>query len=149
LFFDNHYWFLANKCAPSFTLMEHIGLKVKLARISKGLSQLDLAQKIGKTRSLVSHVEQTGRVSLNTLIEMSKALGIPTEELGVVGEKDGLSRSEYVINSLTQKLNEMEVELKLEREKYELLHRLYESQLEVIGLLKEKGGSSRHSSAEG
>ncbi len=127
--------------------MEHIGLKVKLARISKGLSQLELAQKIGKTRSLVSHVEQTGRVSLNTLIEISKALGIPTEELGVVGEKEGLSRSEYVINSLTQKLNELEVELKLEREKYELLHRLYESQLEVIGLLKEKGSSSRRSSA--
>lgn len=137
-----------NKCRHSFTFMEHIGLKVKLARISKGISQLELAQKIGKTRSLVSHIEQTGKVALATLIEISKALGVTTEELGTVGEKEGLSRSEYVINNLNLKISELERELKMERDKYAILHRLYESQLEVIGLLKEKRGGIKHSRPE-
>lgn len=128
--------------------MEHIGLRVKLARISKGLSQQELAQKIGKTRPLVSHIEQTGKVALPTLMEISRVLGIPAEDLSAVGEKEGLSRTEYVINGLQMKISELERELKLEQEKYEILHRLYESQLEVIGLLKEKRGGLKRLSSE-
>jgi transcriptional regulator with XRE-family HTH domain len=54
----------------------HIGLKIKLARIAKGFTQQDLADKIFKTRPLVSHIEQTGNVNSKTLEEIKKVLDI-------------------------------------------------------------------------
>jgi len=45
----------------------HLGKKIKLARVSKSLTQQELADLIHKTRPLISHIEQTGKVNPYTL----------------------------------------------------------------------------------
>jgi transcriptional regulator with XRE-family HTH domain len=52
----------------------HKGLKIKLARISKGLTQEELAEKIDKTRPLVSSIEQSGQGNYYTLKKICEVL---------------------------------------------------------------------------
>jgi transcriptional regulator with XRE-family HTH domain len=59
----------------------HIGTRIKRLRAFKGLNQEDLAQAIGKTRSLISHLEKTGNVNRYTLLEIAQALQTTVEEL--------------------------------------------------------------------
>ncbi|PZF73965.1 helix-turn-helix domain-containing protein [Taibaiella soli] len=59
----------------------HIGKKVKRIRAFRGLTQQDLANAIGKTRSLISHLERTGEVSKYTLKEIADVLQISVELL--------------------------------------------------------------------
>ena len=59
----------------------HIGLRVKIARISKGLKQEELAERINKTRPLVSRIEQTGKVSHYTLKKICEVLEIDINEI--------------------------------------------------------------------
>ncbi len=59
----------------------HIGTRIKRLRAFKGLNQEDLAQAIGKTRSLISHLEKTGNVNRYTLQEIAQALQTTVEEL--------------------------------------------------------------------
>ncbi len=59
----------------------HIGTRIKRLRAFKGLKQEDLAQAIGKTRSLISHLEKTGNVNRYTLQEIAQALQMSVEEL--------------------------------------------------------------------
>lgn len=65
----------------------HLGKKIRKARINKDITQEDLAGKINKTRALVSHIEQTGKVNHYTLIAISKALSLSIEELESIDEK--------------------------------------------------------------
>jgi len=55
----------------------HTGEKVKRLRAFKGLKQEDLAQAIGKTRSMISFLERTGSINKYTLQEISEALDVP------------------------------------------------------------------------
>ena len=59
----------------------HLGLKLKLARVSKGLTQQDLADKINKTRPLISHIEQTGKVNYYTLRTICDVLDIDPDDI--------------------------------------------------------------------
>jgi len=54
----------------------HIGEKVKRIRAFRGLTQQDLANAIGKTRSLISHLERTGEASPYTLKEIADVLHV-------------------------------------------------------------------------
>ena len=54
----------------------HIGLQIKLARIAKGLTQQELAERIFKARPLISHIEQKGEVNERTLADIKKLYGI-------------------------------------------------------------------------
>ena len=56
----------------------HIGLQIKLARIAKGLTQQELAERIFKARPLISHIEQKGEVNGRTLADIKKVLDIPS-----------------------------------------------------------------------
>jgi transcriptional regulator with XRE-family HTH domain len=47
----------------------HIGLQIKLARIAKGLTQQELAERIFRTRPLISYIEQKGEVNDKTLAD--------------------------------------------------------------------------------
>jgi transcriptional regulator with XRE-family HTH domain len=57
---------------------EHLGEKLKKIRILHGMSQEDLAKAIGKTRSLISHLETSGNINKYTLQEIAAALKIET-----------------------------------------------------------------------
>lgn len=55
---------------------------IKNARIKKGITQAELAEKIGVTQNAVCHWENGSRnVKLDTLVKISKALGCPLEEI--------------------------------------------------------------------
>ena len=57
---------------------EHLGEKLKKIRVLHGMSQEDLAKAIGKTRSLISHLETSGNINKYTLQEIAAALKIET-----------------------------------------------------------------------
>lgn len=59
----------------------HKGLKIKLARIGSGLTQEQLADKIDKTRPLVSNIEQTGQGNYYTIKKICEVLNIDIETL--------------------------------------------------------------------
>ena len=65
----------------------HLGKKIRRVRINKDITQEQLAEKINKTRALVSHIEQTGKVNHYTLNAIVKALSITVEELESIDEK--------------------------------------------------------------
>lgn len=59
-----------------------MGLNLKIARVKKGLSQKQLADKVGISPATVSKAE-TGKfdLRLSTLIKLSKVLDVSVEEL--------------------------------------------------------------------
>lgn len=57
---------------------EHLGEKLKKIRVLHGMSQEDLAKAIGKTRSLISHLETKGNINKYTLQEIAAVLKIDT-----------------------------------------------------------------------
>ena len=58
------------------------GKKLREIRLSKGISQEDLAEKAGLHRTYVSSVERGERnISLVNIGRLAKALGIKTKEL--------------------------------------------------------------------
>lgn len=61
--------------------MDHVGKKIRKYRQLKGYTQQELADIIHKGRTLVSHIEQTGKVNHHTLLQICKALSITYEEL--------------------------------------------------------------------
>ena len=65
----------------------HLGKKIRKARVNKEMTQQQLADKIHKTRGLVSHIEQTGKVNHYTLEVIAKALNISIEDLESIDEK--------------------------------------------------------------
>lgn len=122
----------------------HIGLKIKMIRLSKGLKQIDLADRINKTRALVSHIEQTGQVNYYTLESIAKALEV---EVAVL-QSDIVNDSGYMYY---QKANaqentvplyeedERELTIKKLEEEVHFLKQLVKSQLEIIESLSKFG----------
>lgn len=60
---------------------DHLGQKIRRLRALKGINQEELAFRIGKTRSLISHLERTGSVNKYTLREIAEALGVDVETI--------------------------------------------------------------------
>ena len=60
-------------------LKNHLGKKLKKIRSFKGLTQEQLATKIGKSRPLISFFERTGNINKYTLQEIIQALDINLE----------------------------------------------------------------------
>lgn len=114
----------------------HIGLQIKLARISKGLTQQDLAVRIFKTRPLVSHIEQKGEVNEKTLADIKKVLDMLEQNNGVNEPAE-----HYGINLYQQKFVQQEVEhllreVELLRSENEVLRQLADTQKQLIEKLK-------------
>lgn len=55
---------------------EHAGTRLRKIRAVQGLTQDELAEKIGKTRSLISYFERTGNINKYVMGELAEALGI-------------------------------------------------------------------------
>lgn len=67
---------------PDDSLYKEIGQRVKKARRRKGLSQDDLADHIGLSRSSISNIENGNHsVLVHVLYDMAKALEISTVDL--------------------------------------------------------------------
>ena len=58
----------------------HAGKKIKILRAIKNMSQAQLAEKIGRTRALVSHIEQTGKINYYTLKDILKVFKMSDDE---------------------------------------------------------------------
>lgn len=112
-------------------MIMHLGKRLKIARTIKGFTQEDLAEKIGRTRALVSHIEQTGKVKDYTLRLILNALEISEEELENTGSEKGSKYQEQdkEVEVLLEKLEQYQKENKLLKE-------LVESQKHVIKILK-------------
>lgn len=50
-------------------------------RVVRGLTQQDLANAIGKTRSLISHLERSGEANKHTLKEIADVFQVPVQTL--------------------------------------------------------------------
>jgi len=60
---------------------QHIGQHIKRLRSFRGMNQEQLAKAIGKTRSLISHMERTGVVNDYTLKDIAAVLNVDVEEI--------------------------------------------------------------------
>lgn len=61
-------------------LYQQIGLKISYYRKRRGLTQEQLAEKVGKSAAYIGHVEAPNirkAVSLDTLFDIAKALELP------------------------------------------------------------------------
>lgn len=105
----------------------HLGTKIKIARITKGLTQEDLAEKINKTRPLVSHIEQTGKANVYTLKKICSVLGLDVDDIQNEIKDPSVN---YTSSSKS--------EIKRLKEEIALLKDLANTQKEVIAELKEK-----------
>ena len=116
----------------------HHGKKIKLLRHIKGLNQQELSDKIGKTRALISHIEQTGKVHYETLLKIIDCLGISEEEFkNFEGDdiKIGKSKDQQKIQDEISNLNES---IQLLKKENIMLKELVASQKEIINLMKDK-----------
>ncbi len=70
-----------NAIKMTFAGKMHIGQKIRLLRVSQRLTQQQLAEKIHKERPLISHIERTGKIHHQTLLDICKALKVSAEQL--------------------------------------------------------------------
>jgi transcriptional regulator with XRE-family HTH domain len=114
----------------------HIGIRIKMTRIARRITQETLAHKIHKTRPLVSHIEQTGKVSGNTLRLIAKALQVEVEQLQNEAEEPmGLYLTPRQQN---RRIQELEDQVKHLISENETMRQLIRTQEEMIALLKGK-----------
>jgi transcriptional regulator with XRE-family HTH domain len=83
----------------------HTGEKVKRLRSFKGLKQEDLAQAIGKTRSMVSFLERTGNINKYTLQEVAVALDVPVSIFEADDMLSHLQMHRHVAEDLVRRYN--------------------------------------------
>ena len=109
----------------------HIGLKIKMVRIAKELSQQELADLIHKTRPLVSHIEQTGNVNEKTLDTICKVLRISPDELDqfVSEPKFAYKGKKTIVDDLKEEVVALKEEIKTLRD-------FIQSQKELIEMMK-------------
>lgn len=117
------------------------GKKIKVLRAMRGLTQEELAEKINKTRPLISSIEQTGKVNHHTLVAILKALQITPEEFEVfdVRKPDKKTVKPYPI-ATDEDISVLKEKLESYQNENNLLKQLVESQKKVIKGLENKKG---------
>lgn len=114
---------------------DHIGQKIKRLRAFKGMTQEDLAIKVGKTRSLISYIERTGNINKQTLNEIILILESNPEEFELKSV-DFFSSNKEVKKEMTDiTKNAYEILIKELKEEISYLKKIIDDQLL---LLKEK-----------
>ncbi len=113
----------------------HPGLRIKVARVAKGLTQEELAEKIGRTRSLISGIEKTGKVNHYTLVAICNVLDLDPDDLSDISLQDPEDAPHSELATLRS-------ENKLLRQEIQALKELVASQRSVIRLL---GGDEKTS----
>ncbi|MBP6302103.1 MAG: helix-turn-helix transcriptional regulator [Bacteroidia bacterium] len=115
-----------------FVGMMHVGKKIKIARITKGYSQEELAELIGKTRPLVSSIEQTGKGSVYTLKKICQVLDVDFDDL------ESETNNNITFHKSSSKIKQLEQEIEQLKKDNTLLGDLVQSQKDLINELKEK-----------
>jgi transcriptional regulator with XRE-family HTH domain len=118
----------------------HVGESIKILRKLAGLSQVQLADKIGKTRGLISIIEKQGKVNYYTLRAIAVALDTSADFIEnyqkgqVVINKNVLheNQNEYVPLNVSSLLREIE-----------LLKQVIEQQRKVIELMESEKPDSK------
>ena len=111
----------------------NIGQKIKILRAKKGLNQQGLADRINKTRTLISHIERTSKANYYTLCEIAKVLEVPVTHFTEDNDLEIMEEGQTAYFNLAEKVK------KLEREN-QLLNEIVDNQKEIIQQLKEKLG---------
>ena len=120
----------------------HLGIQIKLARIAKGITQQELADKIYRSRPLVSHIEQTGLVNDKTLKEIRKVLQMPP----IVNPTDRVEESMIIYGNaekLKQEIDSLKKEIEQRKKEVRLLQQLCDTQKDLIEKLKKKQSSKK------
>lgn len=112
----------------------HLGLKIKLARVAKGFTQNDLAVKINKTRPLISHIEQTGKVNYYTLRSICDVLEMDTDDMGEAPHEFE-EPLESLSSGLKNELMMLKSENRMLKEEIQILRELVNSQKMLIQML--------------
>ncbi|MCG9880109.1 MAG: helix-turn-helix domain-containing protein [Bacteroidia bacterium] len=116
----------------------HKGLKIKLARIQKGLTQEQLAEKIDKTRPLVSNIEQTGTGNYYTLLKICEVLEIDIQSLENEANETGKSYKGTSYATLQEENINLVKELQLQKELSEAQKTTIQSLQKQIQLLEKQ-----------
>ena len=82
-----------------------VGKRIKLLRCDRGMQQVELAEKIGVSQSLLSNIE-SGRcsVTLDNLIKIHEALGGPMRSFFVDIDGDEFGADMFSLQELVQAL---------------------------------------------
>jgi transcriptional regulator with XRE-family HTH domain len=119
----------------------HIGVKIKMARIARGIKQDELAEMISKTRPLVSYVEQTGKVSPRTLVKICKALKIDQQQLENIASEGAVD-----YNTVKEREQQMQREIDSLKERVRVLDELVKAQKDIIEVLRNKNNEATKNS---
>lgn len=112
-------------------MKKHIGRHLQILRDELGINQDEMALKIGKSKSLVSYIERTGKVSDATLMDLAKVLKVSFESLKA-----------YPLTEADNRAGEIEALKKENQERLkeiELLRKVIEGQEKLIRILEGKG----------
>jgi len=112
-----------------------LGKKIKLLRTERGLTQQDLADKINKTRALVSGIEVTSQASPYTLADIANVLGVPYEYLANENHSISIVKEN---SSNYSNLSDLSREAEKNSRENKLLLEIIESKNEIIKQLKEE-----------
>lgn len=99
----------------------------------RGLTQQDLAEKVHKTRPLISSIEQTGIVNVHTLNKICEVLEVKPEDLKA-------NSNDITLAALNTKREVEALKLEVQNLRIENAHLLdlVETQRDLIHLLKSK-----------
>lgn len=110
----------------------HLGQRIKRLRAYRGLTQENLAEALGKTRSLVSFLERTGNINKYTLQEIAKVLAVSVDQLN---DETTSNTAEHYASAINQKSGSVIDQLKKENE---FLKDTIQHQWDLIKALSEK-----------
>jgi len=113
----------------------HIGLQIKLARIAKGFTQQELADRIFKARPLISHIEQKGEVNERTLADIKKVLDMPAAST-TINEPSENYTTPMQLNFLLQELEYLLREIECLKSEIEIMRDLIDTQKLLIDRLQ-------------
>ena len=83
---------------------ESLGMRIRRARKAAGMTQADLAEKLGISTSFLGHIERgTRKASLDTLVKMANELGVSLDSLAA-DSLDSQLRDSGISYSRQQKL---------------------------------------------
>lgn len=114
----------------------HAGKKIKILRTIRNLSQQQLADRINRTRALVSHIEQSGKVNHYTLLEILKVFKMTEAEFINYHPKE--ISSPYSGEDLKKEVTELKDQLSRLKKDYENLEEKVELYKKLIQSLEKR-----------
>lgn len=107
----------------------HVGQVIIMLRKKALISQKELAEKIGKSTSMMSHIEKTGNVKKSTLLSIATALDTTPEVL--------LNHLQEVKESNDYDIIKLQEQIAILKKENELLWKFLQEKDKVIHLLEQ------------